>query len=355
MCRWFAYISPTEPCLLSDVLMTPANSISKQCSEHYLPKLLPHDKDKDLDHTSDELLRMRNSLLNMDGLGIAWYTEATSSYVKHVTGPRPALYKSQSPPVNDFNFKSLCENTETQCVFAHIRASSGSVVTQVNSHPFVFGRHVFMHNGVISNFAAIRRDMTDLMSFDAYCNVLGSTDSEHAAALYITNLTIHGDKSTWDKSYPMKAMFVALHKTVLQILTLQHSKLGASNVPNSLNFCTTDGTKLLAIRFRNHATQQPPSLYWSEFAGRTLNTKYPGHPDSKDIVNMEAQYEDEKIGKHTIVASEPTTFDEKEWHLIGANCALMVDEDGVEKEVRIEYRDELNARDPRFDGDEKRI
>jgi hypothetical protein len=71
MCRWFAYISPTEPCLLSDVLITPANSISKQCSEHYLPKLLPHGDEKELDHTSDELLRMRNALLNMDGLGIA--------------------------------------------------------------------------------------------------------------------------------------------------------------------------------------------------------------------------------------------------------------------------------------------
>jgi hypothetical protein len=81
MCRWFAYISPTEPCLLSDVLITPANSISKQCSEHYLPKLLPHKKDKDLDHTSDELLRMRNSLLNMDGLGVACtFTLLTISY-----------------------------------------------------------------------------------------------------------------------------------------------------------------------------------------------------------------------------------------------------------------------------------
>jgi glutamine amidotransferase len=279
------------------------------------------------------------------------YTDATSSYIKHVTGPRPALYKSQSPPINDFNFKSLCENTETQCVFAHIRASSGSVVTQVNSHPFVFGRHVFMHNGVISNFSTIRRDITDLMSFDAYCNILGSTDSEHAAALYMTNLTKHGDKKTWDKAYPLKAMLAALQKTVVQILTLQHNKLGPANTPNSLNFCTTDGTKLLAIRFRNHATQQPPSLYWSEFAGRTLNTKYPGNPDSKDIVNMEASFEDEKIGKHTIVASEPTTFDEKEWHLIGRNCALLVDEDGVEREVRVEYGEELNAKDPKFDGE----
>jgi glutamine amidotransferase len=259
------------------------------------------------------------------------------------------LYKSQSPPINDFNFKSLCENTETQCVFAHIRASSGSVVTQVNSHPFVFGRHVFMHNGVISNFSKIRRDMASLISYDAYCNVLGSTDSEHAAALYITNLTNHGPKSTWDKPYPLKSMFAALRKTVLQILTLQHTLLDAENTPNSLNFCTTDGTKLLAIRFRNHSTQQPPSLYWSEFAGRTLNTKYPGHPD-KDGVNEHSVFgENEKIGKHTIVASEPTTYDEKEWHLIKANHALLVDEDGVEREVEVEYGEELNARDPKFD------
>ncbi|KAG9203341.1 hypothetical protein G6514_002994 [Epicoccum nigrum] len=351
MCRWFAYISPTEPCLLSDVLITPANSISKQCSEHYLPKLLPHGDERELDHTSDELLRMRNALLNMDGLGIAWYSEASASYIKHVTGPRPALYKSQSPPINDFNFKSLCENTETHCVFAHIRASSGSVVTQVNSHPFVFGRHVFMHNGVISNFSTIRRDLTDLLSFDAYCNIFGSTDSEHAAALYITNLTNHGDKSTWERPYPLKAMLAAMQKTVLQILQLQHKKLGAANTPNSLNFCTTDGTKLLAIRFRNHATQQPPSLYWSEFAGRTLNTKYPGHPDSKDSVNEEAMLNSgEKIGKHTIVASEPTTYDEQEWHLIKRNHALLVDEEGEEKEVKIEYDDKLNATDPKFDA-----
>jgi glutamine amidotransferase len=139
MCRWFAYISPEEPCLLSDVLIDPSNAISKQCSEHYLPKLLPHGEERDLnklDAPKDKLLQMRNSLLNMDGLGIAWYTDAAQNYMKSVKGPRPALYKSQQPPSNDFNFKSLCANTETKCCFAHIRATSGSVVTQVNSHPF---------------------------------------------------------------------------------------------------------------------------------------------------------------------------------------------------------------------------
>jgi glutamine amidotransferase len=345
MCRWFAYISPEEPCLLSDVLIAPANAISKQCSEHYLPQLLPQGQEHELDDSEDKLLRMRNSLLNMDGLGIAWYTPAAGNYVKSVDGARPALYKSQSPPINDFNFRSLCGNTETHCLFAHIRATSGSVVASVNSHPFVFGRHVFMHNGAISNFSDIRRDMSDLMSYDAYCNVLGSTDSEHAAALYMTNLTGGGTKDAWEKQYPISDMLNAMTKTVIQIMELQQKQLGQKAMPNSLNFATTDGKRMVAIRFRNHVTEQPPSLYWSEFAGRTLNTKYPGNPDAANVKNKEAtKNTSDRIGKHTIVASEPTTYDESEWHLIGANCALTVDENGIEKETPIKYNIRLNIK-----------
>ena len=348
MCRWFAYISPEEPCLLADVLINPANAISKQCSEHYLPQLLPHGEEHELDDAQDKLLKMRNSLLNMDGLGVAWYTHAAEDYIKDVEGPRPALYKSQSPPISDFNFRNLCSNTETYCVFAHIRATSGSVVTQVNSHPFVFGRHVFMHNGVINDFSRIRRDMTDLFSYDAYCNVLGSTDSEHAAALYMTNLVGgQGTKDLWEKEYPISDMLKAMTKTVIEIMELQRKQLGDKAQPNSLNFCTTDGKKMVAIRFRNHATQQPPSLYWSEFAGRTLNQKYPSHPDGPDKVNEAAtKGAQEPIGKHTIIASEPTTYDDSEWHLINRNCALTVDEHGTEKEIPIKYDPSLNAVDP---------
>lgn len=349
MCRWFAYISPEEPCLLSDVLIDPANAISKQCSEHYLPKLLPHGEEHELDDSKDALLKMRNSLLNMDGLGVAWYTKAAEDYVKGVSGQRPALYKSQSPPISDFNFRNLCSNTQTYCLFSHIRATSGSVVTQVNSHPFVFSRHTFMHNGAISSFLKIRRDMTDLLSYDAYCNVLGSTDSEHAAALYITNLTNHGSKDTWEKEYPISEMLSAMNKTIVQIMELQQKALGDKATPNSLNFCTTDGKKMVATRFRNHASEQPPSLYWSEFAGRTLNQKFPGHPDGANIPNEKAtKPDDAKIGKHTIIASEPTTFDEAEWHLINPNCALTVDEHGTEKEVKLEYDPKMNAVDPNF-------
>jgi glutamine amidotransferase len=348
MCRWFAYMSPEEPCLLSDVLINPANAISKQCSEHYLPKLLPHGDETDLHDTPDRLVKMRNSLLNMDGLGVAWYTNAAADYQNNIDGRRPALYKSQSPPINDFNFRSLCENTQSHCVLAHIRASSGSVVSQVNCHPFIFGRHVFMHNGVVSNFTEIRRPLLHQLCYDAFENILGSTDSEHAAALYMTFLTNGGTKETWQKQYPLQEMHAAMVKTVITLMELQQTHLGASQTtPNSLNFCATDGHRMVAIRFRNHATEQPPSLYWSEFAGRNLNRKYPGHPDSPDLVNVFAiKGEDEKIGRHTIVASEPTTHDENEWHLIGKNCALTVDEFGTETEIPIEYDVKFNVNDP---------
>ena len=191
--------------------------------------------------------------------------------------------------------------------------------------------------------------MTDLFSYDAYCNVLGSTDSEHAAAMYISYLTNHGTKDTWEKEYPLAEMLNAMTKTVVQIMDLQQKHLAKKAAPNSLNFCTTDGRKMVAIRFRNHATQQPPSLYWSEFAGRTLNEKFPGHPDGADKVNDAAtKGDDEKIGKHTIIASEPTTYDDSELHLINRNCALTVDEHKTEKVVPLEYDTVFNAVDPNF-------
>ncbi|KAI1455140.1 N-terminal nucleophile aminohydrolase [Annulohypoxylon moriforme] len=215
----------------------------------------------------------------MDGLGIAWYTNASSSYTSGIEGLRPALYKSQSPPTNDINFRSLCENTESVCILAHIRATLGSPVTPINNHPFVFGRHAFMHNGTISDFQRIRSLMTNLMSFDAYNNVRGTTDTEHAAALYMTFLTGYGDQSSWQRSFTANAMKIALVRTVITIMELQRNVLGKNATPNGLNLCVTDGRKLVACRFRNCETEDPASLYWSQTAGGSLNRKYPGDPD----------------------------------------------------------------------------
>lgn len=121
MCRWFAYISPTEPCLLEDVVITPKHSLVKQVYEHFLPGLVAHDPKNVSD---DALIRARNSVINIDGLGIAWYTSssadfelgdsAKSSDGSEKEGLRPAAYKTVVPPINDINFRSICANTETR-------------------------------------------------------------------------------------------------------------------------------------------------------------------------------------------------------------------------------------------------
>ena len=72
MCRWFAYLSNSEPCLLEDVLISPTHSLARQVSEHYLPKLIHYEPNEDSKATEKEIA-LRNKLFNADGLGVAWY------------------------------------------------------------------------------------------------------------------------------------------------------------------------------------------------------------------------------------------------------------------------------------------
>ena len=342
MCRWFAYISPTEPCLLEDVLITPNHSLSKQVNSHYLPKLISHIPGEE---TTESEISLRNILNNVDGFGSTWYSSTRSAFEDGITGPRPATYKHDQPPTNDSNFHSICAHTSTLTLFAHIRSATATAVTTINNHPFTFGRHTIMHNGLISNFLDIRRDLLDLLDRDTYENVHGTTDSEHLAALYMTNLTksAGGGTATWEKTYSLADMKAALTSTFVSISDLQSKSVDPSKAePNSLNVCCTDGSQLIAFRFRNHTIEQPPSLYYSQTAGVTLNRKYPDSHDGSD--NPSASKPAEEHGQHVIVASEPSTYNEKEWNLIEKNHAVLVDEKGELKVEKIEIDDDLLMR-----------
>ncbi|KAL1302989.1 hypothetical protein AAFC00_003305 [Neodothiora populina] len=371
MCRWFAYISPTEPCLLSDVLITPKHALTNQVNDHYLPHLIAHLPDQT---SAQHEANARNRILNADGLGIAWYTTSFSDFERGATGEsedgkphgglHPATYKSVQPPRNDANFHSICSNTETRCLFAHIRATSAAAVAQVNNHPFVFGRTSFMHNGSVSDFTTIRRALCDLLDRDTYANIQGGTDSEHMAALYMHFLTTtnpprddddsENTKALWDREdYSLSQMTAAMHKTVTTIIFLQAQVLGAAAKPNSLNLAVTDGKKLVAYRFRNHAKEQPPSLYYSTKAGVTLNRKYPDNADGNaedndgevDAQNKRSLFAEEEHGRHVIVASEPSTYKEHDWILVGKNQCLMVDVDGAPVVEDIPYDETWNVDD----------
>lgn len=216
-----------------------------------------------------------------------------------------------------------------------------------------------MHNGAVANFSAIRREMCDLMNGDVYAQVSGGTDSEHLSGLYMTLLTrnvVGGDdesgKASWENVYPVEAMAEAMLGAVITTLTLQQKSVKeADRLPSSLNLAATDGTKMVTMRFRNCAGEEPPSLYYSTTAGVTLNRKFPGHPDAhpqkdQQPVNHRAHKKAEEHGKHVIVSSEPTTYDESEWTLVPKNTLVLVDEQGELSTRPVEYNVSFNAVDP---------
>ncbi|TVY81059.1 putative glutamine amidotransferase DUG3 [Lachnellula suecica] len=369
MCRWFAYISSSEPCLLEDVLVTPAHALSKQVHEHYLPKLLSHDPAVHAEHTTEAEITTRNRLFNVDGFGMAWYTATLSGFSPASTESsstkpdlHPALYKTIQPPLHDSNFRSICSNTASKVVFAHIRAATATAITPTNNHPFTFGVHTIMHNGFISDFALIKRKMGEAMTQEAYSHIQGGTDTEHFAALFMSFLCpssqaipTPGDEgegevpAAWEQYHSPQELHAALSKTIAAVINIQTTLLGPKAQPSDLNIAVTDGKSLVACRFRNHATEQPPSLYYSSTAGVTLNRQYPDHPDGakgphgsgkgksangKKAVegaeghNPHAKKNAGEHGSHVIVASEPTTYKDAEWTLIEKNHVVLVGSGG---------------------------
>jgi glutamine amidotransferase len=187
--------------------------------------------------------------------------------------------------------------------------------------------------------------MCNAMSQEAYEHIQGGTDTEHFAALLMSFLCPGTSSKTtadpyreeeaesslpaeWEKYHSVEEMRDALQETISAIINIQKVYLGGKSQPNDLNIAVTDGLSLVACRFRNHATEQPPSLYYSTIAGITLNRQFPDHPNGakgphgsgkgKSANGMEAATGAEghnpnarrnasDHGKHIIVASEPTT------------------------------------------------
>ena len=104
-----------------------------------------------------------------------------------------------------------------------------------------------MHNGMVSDFISICRDMVDLMDDDGHASISGSTDSEYFAALYITHLTEGKGKASWEKQFTVEQMRDAMRGAVGTVVKLQRKKLGDKAEPNSLNLCVTHGSQIVAF------------------------------------------------------------------------------------------------------------
>ncbi|MEV7792911.1 class II glutamine amidotransferase [Streptomyces sp. NPDC087512] len=225
MCRWIAYSG--TPVLLSQVLFEPEHSLIDQ-SLHS---------------------RMGVETTNGDGFGIGWYPRDMAE---------PAVLRDVGPAWNDRNLQEVAHHTRSGLFFGHIRASTGTAVQQSNCHPFRNGRWLWMHNGAISDFHRLRRDLTLAVDPALYARIEGSTDSEVMFFLALTfGLT--------DDPPGAVARMAGLVETTAEAHGVPH--------PLQMTVAVTDGESVWAFRYSTEGRSR------SLFVSTRVDALRALHPD----------------------------------------------------------------------------
>jgi len=261
MCRWLGYLgSPIEP---RELLYDPDRSLIEQSRRHAPDMAVP----------------------NGDGFGLGWYGRREV----------PAVFHSATPAWGDRNLHTLASEISSPLFLAHVRAATGTPVQETNCHPFAWGRWLFVHNGYIDGYEALRRDLLLAVRPDLFPNIKGTTDSELMFHLALT----FGLEDDPIAGLERMAGFV--------------ESLGAAAgvaEPLQMTVGVTDGERLWAARYAS---------------GPVVNTLY----HSADVESIRELYpENERLAHFgadsRVVVSEPLAPLPGLWHEIPAGSALVV-------------------------------
>ncbi|MEV0890165.1 class II glutamine amidotransferase [Promicromonospora sp. NPDC050262] len=233
MCRWLAYSG--SPVLLQDLLYKPENSLVVQ-SRHS---------------------RLGVETINGDGFGVGWYGALEE----------PGIYHSTEPAWNDRNLRELSAHASAGRVFAHIRASTGTAVQQTNCHPFRHRSWLWMHNGSITDFTVLKRDLILAVDPALYTEIEGSTDSE---LFFFLALTFGLEED------PPEAVARAVG------LIEETGRRHGIEHPIQMTVATTDGTTTWAFRYSSVGKSR--SLFHSTDIS-TLRLQYPDNPVLHELSN----------------------------------------------------------------------
>jgi glutamine amidotransferase len=203
---------------------------------------------------------------NGDGFGVGWYGAYET----------PAVFHSVNPAWNDRNLREMSGHISSGLVFAHIRASTGSPVQQTNCHPFRYGRWLWMHNGLIHDFAKVRRDLAFEVDPSLYPHIEGTTDSEVFFHLALT--------------YGLEDDPVAAVERAVGFTEAIGRRHGVEH-PIQGTMATTDGESIWGFRYSSEHKSR--SLFYSTDV-QTLRAQ---HPDSAIL--------DEVSDDARLVVSEP--------------------------------------------------
>jgi len=261
MCRWMAWHG--QPVIVEELLFK---------SQHGLIDQSLHD-------------RMGAETTNGDGFGLGWYG----------TGDGPGVYRSVSPAWGDPNLRDLAGHIESPLFMAHVRATSGSAVQETNCHPYRHGHWLFVHNGLITDFHALRRDLMLAVDPSLFANIQGSTDSEVLFHLALTN-GLDDDP------------LAALERTIGFVEAAAARRGIAKAVQASIG--VSDGERLWAVRYSTEGHSR------TLFASGDAHSLKQLHPENPRLQRMRDE--------DCLVVSEPFSDLPGAWHEIGESTALIV-------------------------------
>jgi ergothioneine biosynthesis protein EgtC len=180
--------------------------------------------------------------INVDGYGLAWYNLDLHK--------EPAVIKSEKPFWHDLNAASISDKIVSGNIFMHIRAASpGLPVHQANAHPFQYKEHLFMHNGIVSDFKkGFMRSIRQMIADPFYSHLLGTTDSEHIFNLYLTIRQESPDLS--------------MREAVLELFERLNHLARKHETDLILNFALNDGQTTIATCYTN--IDKAATLYYTD-------------------------------------------------------------------------------------------
>jgi glutamine amidotransferase len=184
-----------------------------------------------------ELVTEKNSLViqsreHPDGWGIAAYG----------IEPRPTVAHGVGPAHSDPDFHRVSSLVSAQTVVAHVRQASVGSVELRNSHPFLYGRWSFVHNGTLRNFERHRKAVEALIGPEFRPNIKGTTDSERCFNIFLTRLSARGPV---EGPVLLQDVASALAET-LELVASITDEPGQER--SSMNFLVTNGEVMVATR-----------------------------------------------------------------------------------------------------------
>jgi predicted glutamine amidotransferase len=212
MCRWLAYCG--SPIRLEELLVKRDRSLIDQ-SLH---------------------AQLGATTTNGDGFGVGWYEDEEP----------PRVYRSTHPAWNDRNLKELAAGISSPLFFAHIRASTGTAIQETNTHPFRYGKWLWMHNGLIRDFPLVKRELVLAIDESLFPSIEGTTDSE---VMFYLALTFGLEE---DPVHAVERM-VGFVEGTARSHGVEH--------PIQMTVATTDGGRIWAFRYSSEGDSR--SLYFS--------------------------------------------------------------------------------------------